>query len=829
MEKTSPSRKKIITAVAVIAAIIVVVLLLSMKGCAGNKNTDTAEQKTAKIKAASDISSVQAGSEASTEDAAEIAESTSAEEEADEAASEDSRKGDPKKKEAGDGKTADQKQDEEKKETKEEKENKEDKKPANGTPDKKMCKITVNNGAASANTSEAVNGLHVYLPDSADKEDLFSGQEIEAGTKVSVFVYNMSTPVTLTIEHNGAVIASRTYSVLEPFVDDDKVEFFNIVLEGDLVVTTTALAAGVQAESTLHINNEALGQTMVGGVEVHDGEKLRNGAQDFVIKRNGYDVTVTLYVDGAAAGSAELTENSPTAEFKNISFNNSEIKVEFAAIDRAEPTPEPPKKSTISVTNGDLAKIYRGSAAVANGDVITNGTYDFRIVSDKKDVNAVLSVGGTKIGEAKINAGMNEYTFQGVAVTADVSIVLTDVTPESEETEFKITIENKVKSKDGQLTVGYVNEKDEPVMVTSGKKYEKGLMIGARVLNTNATRKLKLTAYDADGKKIDSVTAAVGSTAHPGANGFYFALNSEVRLVLNYADAGKTPTPTPIPTKTPKPTKTPVPTKTPTPSVTPEETTVKVTVTNGAADANTDSAVNGLHVYATNIGNDDDIIGTKKLKTGTKITIFAYPQASDIHMKIVHNGKTIYDKDIAKMKAWVDDDKVEYIKVTLKGDLKVTTTVKGSATPTPTVTVTPTPTVTVTPTPTVTVTPTPTVTVTPTPTPTVTPEPVSEYTVVITDQTDGEGIDYTVGYVDFSGETPQQIVLKSGDKVEEGTAVGARVINDSEKTLILKLLNSAGAVLDETQIAPGDVSGLYVDFETGITEDIEFVLAVWEG
>ena len=107
--------------------------------------------------------------------------------------------------------------------------------------EQKTCLITIDNGAAEANTENAVNGLHVYDPNSEELDDFVSGTELPAGTEVSVYVYNLASPVQLQIVHNGETIVDKRFEKMQAWVDDDKVEFFDIVLEGDLTVTTKAL------------------------------------------------------------------------------------------------------------------------------------------------------------------------------------------------------------------------------------------------------------------------------------------------------------------------------------------------------------------------------------------------------------------------------------------------------------------------------------------------------------------------------------------------------------------------------------------------------------
>ena len=104
-----------------------------------------------------------------------------------------------------------------------------------------------------------------------------------------------------------------------------------------------------------------------------------------------------------------------------------------------------------------------------------------------------------------------------------------------------------------------------------------------------------------------------------------------------------------------------------------ESKTVTVTVENGASSANTTEAVNGLHVYDRGDPDLEDITGTAKLKTGTEIELYVYPLASDVQLTVIHNGKTIVDKKIEKIEAFVDDDKVQFFKIKLEGDLTVTT------------------------------------------------------------------------------------------------------------------------------------------------------------
>ncbi len=416
--------------------------------------------------------------------------------------------------------------------------------------DKKTCRITIHDGASAADTKYVVNGLHVYDPTTVDKEDFVSGDEVPVGTNICVFAYNLASPVRLTIVHNGEVIAERTYSVMRQFVDDHKVEFFKFKLEGDLVVTTEALPKDAASGSTMHINNEALGSVLVGKEDVHDGDVLRNGTYNVTLSRADRDVRAALTVGGETVGTAELTDESPSAVFRRVSFDDEDIYVEFTVLNAHEETPAPPAKSRVRIENGRLGTVYRGSTELTDGASIIHGYHDLRVQSFNRDIEITLKVNGTVVGTAKLKGGMKEHRFSDVHVTGDVSIAFRDITPTPAEESFLITLEDKVKNKDVSMDVGYIDTSSgtpEPVQIVSGKKYSQGLMVGARVLN-GTDRELKLTAYGADGTVLDSVTVEPKKGKIEGANGFYLILNQATRFVVDYAGSVEPPQP-PAPKK----------------------------------------------------------------------------------------------------------------------------------------------------------------------------------------------------------------------------------------------------------------------------------------
>ncbi len=543
-----------------------------------------------------------------------------------------------------------------------------------------MCTITIDNGAASANTDQAVNGLHVYDPASADMEDFISGAEVPKGTKISVYVYNLASPVALKIVHNGEVIADKTYPIMQAFVDDDKVEFFDIVLEGDLTVTTKALSAEEKTESAVSIKNENLASVTIGNEIVHDGSTVRNGTYDFTVQRKDADVTVTMKKGGVTVGTAELTEQNPSYTFSDVNVDGSDI------------------------------------------------SFSFRKKGEK-------------------------------------------------ETGYKVTIQNRVKGADAVLTVGYVDDSSgtpKAVDIVSGRTYEAGLMIGVRAMNRSSSR-LKITAYTAGGSVIKSVTVDPRKGSEDGANGFYFDLNSNTRIVLDYAGGGSEATPSP------------------TPSAAPGTKECTITINNYAASANTDEAVNALHVYT---GDNDDYKSGDKVPAGTKVTMFVYNYASPVRLVVEHNGKVIKNAVYQKIRPFEDDDKIEMIDVVLEGDLKVSAYVEGTQ-------------------------PSPTPKPTPSPTPSPTPgTDTKQYKVTVDDNVKDQNVTFTVGYVDMTGDTPKQVLIESGKKYDEGLMIGARVMNDSGYDVKLTVYEG-NEVSHTAVIKAAEADGYYVE---SLKADTRFVL-----
>ncbi|MBR4164523.1 MAG: S-layer homology domain-containing protein [Solobacterium sp.] len=176
--------------------------------------------------------------------------------------------------------------------------------------------ITIDDKAKEANTSSAVNAIHVYDPESEDMDDFVSGTEVEIGSKVEIYVYNYVTPVHLVVEHKGQVIKDATYPII---TSDADVEFITFTVEGDVKVTTEV--AEIENQPLLHINDDTLGWVYIGWNDFHEGAALPEGETDFTIYRNDKDVNVTVKVGQQTV--EQFTLDKSTGE-KEITVNVTE-------------------------------------------------------------------------------------------------------------------------------------------------------------------------------------------------------------------------------------------------------------------------------------------------------------------------------------------------------------------------------------------------------------------------------------------------------------------------------------------------------------------------
>ena len=89
-----------------------------------------------------------------------------------------------------------------------------------------------------------------------------------------------------------------------------------------------------------------------------------------------------------------------------------------------------------------------------------------------------------------------------------------------------------------------------------------------------------------------------------------------------------------------------------------------ITIKDGAGAADTNHGVNGLHVYDPRSKDLEDFGDGAEVELGTKLSIFAYNRASEVHLKITHNGKVIADKDYPILQS---DNDVEFFEFIVEG------------------------------------------------------------------------------------------------------------------------------------------------------------------
>ena len=842
-----------------------------------------------------------------------------------------------------------------------------------------MCTITIDNGAASANTDSAVNGLHVYDPDSKDLDDFVSGAEVPVGTKVSIYVYNLASPVNLVIEHNGKKIADKDYPVMQAWTDDDKVEFFDIVLEGDLKVTTKALEGSNDGNSYVSIRNDGLGMVFVGNEQLHDGNSVKNGTYDITIRRGSADVTATVKLGSNVIGTYDLTSSTPGYVLRNVNLNGRTLSVVFSRlgvppaeytvtldnrvsgsdavftvgyaddssgtpravnivsgnvyeeglligaralnnstrrlrlsaytssgslIDSVEigarsgteegangfyfelhssvvvvleyldggspessstpepakpsvdPTPDPAAKQyTITINNGaasantdetvNALHVYTGEqddytsgAKVKEGTKVTIFVYNYaspvhlvvehngKVIKDKVydmirpfedddkielidvtvqgDLKVTTEVAKTPVTPTeytvtyedktddelaelslywaddeenfgvihsgdKIPAGKNimslvsNYSDSDVRLTAyaddreiasavittddemggiesfelkqDVHFVLEKI--EKEEKKYTVTLEDKTEDENVTTNLFWLDEDNNYGAVESGDEIVGGLNLMTQIINMSEDT-VKVTAY-AGTKKI-----AEGTVTPDDMFGGLdpIAMTQDIRIVVEKETAEKQYT---------------------------------ITIDNDAASANTDDAVNGLHVYSPETEDLADYVTGDRAAAGTPIEIYVYNCASPVHLVVEHNGEVIKDVIYDVLIPYETD--VEFIEFELEGDLKVTTEAVDA------------------------------------------PEEPTAYTVTVEDNVKNENVVFTVGYIDMSSETPKQVLIESGSQYEEGLMIGARVMNDSDQSIVLTVYE--GTEKNSVTIAAGEADGYYVE---SLKADTRFVI-----
>lgn len=448
-----------------------------------------------------------------------------------------------------------------------------------------MVTIHIDNGAADANSDSAVNGLHVYDPESEDLDDFVDGAEVPKGTKVSIYVYNLASEVHLDIKHNGETIADKDYGILQ---SDDDVEFFDVTLEGDLYVNTSVINSKNKNDiATVHINN-SLATVSMDGEEIESNKDIDFGEHDFTVKAGDKDIKAQLKI-----GDKKIDTKTIKAG-KEYVFEDQNV----------------------------------------DGDVFFH--FDYANKKDKQEAKENAKNPDSKVGDKSVTEG-------GYSVTV-------------------------VNNTGVELDVRYLDDNTNVHNVVSGNHYPEGLDIWARVINTSSDT-LTLTAT-MGGKTVGSTTINPKPANDDATYNGLGPISLKGNLVITLSKSGSGIKNTSNRNNNKNNGKTVNPNKPVTPGT--EDEYALVTINDGAKAANSDTAVNGLHVYNPDDPDLADISSGTRLPLGTRLIIYEYNMASEVHLTVDHNGQRIADKKLSILESDAD---VQEIEVTLTGDLTVTTTV----------------------------------------------------------------------------------------------------------------------------------------------------------
>ena len=561
---------------------------------------------------------------------------------------------------------------------------------AEKTKNSEMVTLHIDNGAADANSDVAVNGLHVYDPNSEDLEDFADGAEVPKGTKVSIYVYNLASEVHLDIRHNGKVIADKDYGVLQ---SDDDVEFFDVTLEGNLTVKTSVINSKNKNDiATVHINDSSLAAVSMDGTAIENNRDIDFGNHSFTVRASEKDI------------KAQLKIGNGKAKAKTIKAGNE----------------------------------YTFKDQKVDGDVFLH--FDYANKKDAKEAEEDAKNPNSKAGDKSVSEG-------GYSVTV---VNYTGV----------------------ELDVRYLDDNTNVHNVVSGNHYPQGLDIWARVINTSSDN-LVLTAT-MGGQIVGSQTIKAKPANDDATYNGIGPVSLNGNLIITLKKAGGS-TNTGTRTNGGKDHQGGKKTNPVTPGKTDQY--ALITINDGAKSANTDTAVNGLHVYNPDDPDLEDIKSGTKVPIGTKLRIYEYNLASEVRLTVDHNGKRIADKKLSILQSDAD---VQEIEVTVKGNLTVTTAVGKN-------------------------------TNIPTSKPIDTPEPTKKpetKTHRITVENQVPEVSVNLSYMDFTGEELKAIVVKNGDSVAEGTGIYVQISNPtSQKVKVSAFVSEKEADSAVINAAEGDEPG----------------------
>ncbi len=399
------------------------------------------------------------------------------------------------------------------------------------------CLITIRNEAAEANTDEAVNALHVYDPNSEEKDDFFSGTEVPVGTEVKIFAYNLASPVQLTIVHGDETIVETRLDMLRAFEDDDKVQFYTVVLEHDLTVTATLVPDTLPAEeengfpvtldnafsdSGVAVNLSYLdftnGEPAV--VPVTSGTVLPEGTGLFVQVLNDSEknLRVSALIGGNEIDGADIPAGEAGglmgADFTGIILTG-DLTVSVSEIDDSacsitvdnavEADGVLVSLSYLTTVDGELAPV-----PVASGESVASGTGIYvQVINDStKDIRVSAQIDGQEIEAADIPAGeaggLMGPEFAGILLTGDLTVCVNEAA-------CAVTLTNPMEADGVLVSLSYLTTVDgelAPVPVADGETVALNTGIYVQVIN-DSDKDIRVSAL-IDGQEIEGADIPAG-------------------------------------------------------------------------------------------------------------------------------------------------------------------------------------------------------------------------------------------------------------------------------------------------------------------------------
>ena len=314
------------------------------------------------------------------------------------------------------------------------------------------AKLTINEDL-SKNSQTAVNKVHAYDPDDADLRDYSNNEEIALGKKMKIYEFNYASPVHFVVTHNGTTVVDKYYSTI---IDMQKGhdEFFDLVVEGDIVITVTNVDKIPGQDLTLHVEgDQTIGWVYVGYTDIHDGAALDEGEQTFTVYAQ--DTTKNLKVV-IKVGTEEIVNETITLEKDYTIDVTADVYFTFTVSDK-EVVKE---KYTVTVTNSlndtnVTANIRYLDAAMTPVDIVSGNSYDAGTVLFVQIINAanykvkVVCKKGTEVVDSTevdakpVDDDASYGGLMGVEVDGNLVFEITKVEANSQPTSYSVTVNNE--------------------------------------------------------------------------------------------------------------------------------------------------------------------------------------------------------------------------------------------------------------------------------------------------------------------------------------------------------------------------------------------------